>query len=381
MISVLALYADSTGCGQYRVRFPAQAVNDQPDLQTIVRTADHLDADATYDGPKVRIRRVDVPPGTQVVSFQRPMRGSLVGAMMWLRERRPDLGLVVELDDDLMQLPANHEAFGSLNPRTSPSENTAWLRKALQLADVVTVSTPELAKRYGGSRPAFVVRNGVPASMLNQYKSRALTTDSKERERVLGWDGYTGTHPGDLEITSGALNDVMERKPNGRTIRFRNIGPSEGLIKALDLRPEFHDLVEASGWLEPELYRVGLASLDVGIVPLQDTAFNHAKSALKALEFAAAGVPVIASDLPEFRKLQDDGLPLWLVGPRRKDWLQALSRFAGTSDEQLRQIATAHRAWVRSYGTVDAQAGEWVHAWRYAASVAQRRISSARAAS
>ena len=381
MINVLALYADNTGCGDYRVRFPAQAVNADPDLAVRVRVADHLDADAAYQGSKITIRRIDVPPGVQVVSFQRPTKASLVGAMKWLKERRPDIGIVIELDDDLEHLPAQHEAFGTLNPRNSPTENTAWLSQALTLADALTVSTPELGRRYGGSKPTFVIRNGVPSAMLDQHSSRALSTGNKGGERVLGWAGYTGTHPGDLEITSGAVGDIMSRRPAGRTVRFRNIGPIDGIVKALDLPLHLASQVEASGWLDPQLYRVGLSELDVGIVPLADTAFNRCKSGLKALEMAAAGVPVIASDLPEFVALRDAGMPLTLVGPRRKEWNAALTWLLSLSDEQLRQTANQHRRWVATYATVDKRAEEWAGAWRYAASVAARRSTTARVAS
>jgi glycosyltransferase involved in cell wall biosynthesis len=382
MINVLALYADLSGCGDYRVRFPADAVNANPDLGVSVRVAGHLDADATFDGPRLNVRRIDLPPHTKVVSFQRPTRAALVGAMKWLRERRPDVGLVVELDDDLLNLPAGHEAFGVLDPRKNPVENLAWLRQALTLADVVTVSTPELGKRYGGAgRPVYVVRNGVPASMLSQHPSRAMSQGDKENQRTIGWAGYTGTHPGDLEITSGAIGDVMRAAPGGRDIRFRNVGPWEGLTKALDLPEQFHNRVQFTGWLEPALYRLSLDSLDIGIVPLQDTAFNRGKSALKALEMAAAGVPVVASDLPEFRALRAAGLPLWLVKPRRREWVGALSRLCALDDVELRQAANQHRRWVASYGTVDNHAAEWASAWRYAASVAQRRSSGARVVS
>lgn len=125
------------------------------------------------------------------------------------------------------------------------------------------------------------------------------------------------------------------------------------------------------------MYRLGLASLDIGIVPLQDTAFNQAKSALKALEFAAAGVPVVASDLPEFVTLRDAGLPIYLAKGRRKDWTSALNRLLSLSDDNLRQLAHAHRQWVIGHATVGHHAPEWAHAWRHAASVAQRRIKNA----
>ena len=381
MINVLALYADNSGCGDYRVRFPAAAVNRNPDLAVQVRTADHLDADATFLGPRLNIRRIDVPHGVHVVSFQRPMKPGLVGAMKWLKERRPDIGIVLELDDDLLNLPAGHEAFGSLDPRTNPTENTAWLRQAIPLADAITVSTDELAKRYGAGKPTFICRNGVPAEMLEQYPSRALSTGNKERQRVIGWAGYTGTHPGDLEVTGGALTDVMERRPGGRTIHFHNVGPYDGLVRALGVPEELASQVYATGWMEPKFYRLSLSSLDIGIVPLQDTAFNRSKSALKALEFAAAGVPVVASDLPEFQRLQKAGLPIWLVKPRRKEWAAALLRLCSLTDDELRQTANQHRRWAAAYGTVDAQADEWARAWRYAASVALRRVNGARAAS
>jgi glycosyltransferase involved in cell wall biosynthesis len=375
LINVLALYADMTGCGDYRVRFPAQAVNDDPTLNTSVRVADHLPADASFQGSRIHIRRIDVPAGVSVVSFQRPSKASLVGAMKWLKERRPDVGIVLEMDDDLFNLPAQHEAFGTLAARNSPEENVVWLRQAMRLADVLTFSTPELARRYGGSTPTFVVRNGVPESMLS-HQARALGR-GYDPERRIGWAGYTGTHPGDLEVTNGAVADVVTSQPNGRSVLFRNIGPIDGVAKALGLPPELEAKVEASGWLDPNLYRVALGGLDIGLVPLQDTAFNRAKSALKALEFAAAGVPVIASPLPEFRDLQQRGLPILLAGPRRRDWTAAINRLLNMSEDQLRQVANNHRKWVQQNGTVNCRAAEWAHAWRLAASIAHRRVRRA----
>ncbi len=55
----------------------------------------------------------------------------------------------------------------------------------------------------------------------------------------------------------------------------------------------------------PELFR----KMDVGIVPLRNVPFNHAKSYLKGLENAAAGVPFIASGgLPEYQLFSDAGV-------------------------------------------------------------------------
>ena len=40
---------------------------------------------------------------------------------------------------------------------------------------------------------------------------------------------------------------------------------------------------------------------DFAVAPLVDTPFNRCKSDLKILEYSALGLPVIASDLPQYR--------------------------------------------------------------------------------
>jgi hypothetical protein len=54
----------------------------------------------------------------------------------------------------------------------------------------------------------------------------------------------------------------------------------------------------------PQLFRY----FDIGIVPLSDVPFNHAKSFIKGLEYAAAGVPFVSSYSPEYQHLADCGI-------------------------------------------------------------------------
>lgn len=373
MINVLALHADRSGCGQYRVLLPAESVNSRSDeLNMRVTTNDHLGADATFENNVYQIRRVDVPAGVKVVSFQRPIQAAMAGAIAWLKTRRPDIGIVVELDDDLLNVPVSNTAYSQIQPKYNPTENTKWLRDAIRNCDVLTVSTSELARRY--SNPKYrtcVVRNGVPASMLD-IPARTLTRDRESNDRIVGWAGYVGTHPGDLQVTSGALADIVGAdRTGGRTVSFRNIGPGDGVAAALGLQSRD---VEASGWLEPDLYRAALGELDVGIVPLEDNVFNRSKSALKALEFAAAGVPVIASNLPEFVELQKAGMPLWLVKNRRREWHSALQHVLSLDDDELADLGASHREFVRRNATVDHRAEDWARAWRAAARIAAIRV-------
>jgi hypothetical protein len=51
-----------------------------------------------------------------------------------------------------------------------------------------------------------------------------------------------------------------------------------------------------------------LLPIDIGIIPLNNIQFNHAKSFIKGLEYAAAGVPFVASALPEYELLASQGI-------------------------------------------------------------------------
>lgn len=374
------LFADRAGCGEYRVHGPARAINARPELGVRCTTADHLPADATETANGYRIRSVNPPAGTDVIVFQRPMRAAMVGAMKWLAERRPDITQIVEIDDDLLAVPTSNQAHLQILPKLNRNENTGWLREAIGLADFVTTSTPELAQRYGVRTPARAVRNAIPAAVLSQ-PARTLLRGTKvasdaDEHRVIGWAGHIGTHAGDPYVTSGALADVVgQPREDGRVVTFRNIGPEQGITEAFSL-PKDH--TTATGWLSLELYRAGMGNLDIGVVPLEDTRFNRSKSFLKALEFAAAAVPVIASDTPEHRYLRDNGMPLMLAGARRKDWSRALKRLLELDDDELRDLSIAHRENVRLYHTIERRCEEWADAWKRAADIgAQRRSKPA----
>ena len=345
-------------------------------IRTIVETF----LSATFQDGRYTIRQVFIPSGVQVVSVQRPMHAAMAGTLRWLKERRPDIGLVVELDDDLAALPTRNVAHAAI--KNNPLEDPGWFRMAIQCADVLTVSTPELARLYSAmNRPTFVIRNGVPSSMLD---NPARTINRKMRnggagtlgDRLIGWAGSVGTHPGDLQVTSGALPQFIRNgERGGRTVRFRNVGPREGVAAGLGLSESD---IEASGWLKPHLYRVALSELDIGIVPLEDTRFNRCKSALKALEMGAAGVPVIASRLPEFEHLQMSGMPIWLADARRKHWSAAMRQALALTDGELREMAQGTREYVRRFATVDCRSMEWANAWKTAAQIARSRVQTGR---
>jgi len=112
------------------------------------------------------------------------------------------------------------------------------------------------------------------------------------------------------------------------------------------------------GWTDLRAYYASL-SMDIGIGPLASTEFNRCKSALRAIEYAALGIPMVLSGGPAY-----DGyvLPEWgvLVEPWDR-WLDVLDDLANDPMRRARMSAAgreAARAW-----TTEACITNWTEAW------------------
>jgi hypothetical protein len=100
---------------------------------------------------------------------------------------------------------------------------------------------------------------------------------------------------------------------------------------------------------------------DVGIAPLADTTFNRCKSALKALDYAAIGLPVLASDRPAYRNSPADGPGGWLVADHPDAWFVALARLV--RDNTLRRRLSEGARREVAAATLAAQAERRRAAW------------------
>jgi glycosyltransferase involved in cell wall biosynthesis len=352
MIHALALTdVDRPALSEHRVALPARAVTMRADeLAVSVETTDRLAAVMQSHGSN-QVATIHIPNGITLLIVSQPVGPAAANAILWLRRHRPDVAVVV----DVSHHPGRDVEFDRLT-------------RACALANGVTASCPPLAETFGYLREhTFTIRDAVPESMLHQ-PSRALTRRSSADigDRIIGWSGDARRSSDDLRAMCGALASVVGvDRTEGRSVRFRNVGPLDDLAKTLMLNPRD---VEASGRLSSQLHRIALGEVDIAVVPVNDESNFATRSGLHALEFAAAGVPVIASSTFEHRWLRDSGVPLWLVKQTSREWTRALHSLLALDDDELRDLAAAHRESVRSH-TIEARAREWAHAWRSVVSV------------
>lgn len=114
------------------------------------------------------------------------------------------------------------------------------------------------------------------------------------------------------------------------------------LVETLQLHERVH-FISTVALAELPTYT---ASADIGVQPIENTCLNHfTTDSNKLFEYVQAGLPVVASDLPEIRRVvQEHGLGL-LVAPGNSEALtSALCELVGDRNKRLHYASQARNA-------------------------------------
>lgn len=224
------------------------------------------------------------------------------------------------------------EAYYTIQPRI------------LGACSAMTVSTPELAEGYSRlNRNIRVIPNYLD---WKQWEDVELVRTPQFR---IGWMGGTGWHLRDLAVIRGVIGPWLQRHPD---VLF--VAAGDKLT---------HDLLEI-----PERQRVTFptvphdrlveitATMDLGLVPLQASRFNDAKSALKGMEYGACGIPCIASPVREYREWVEPGVNGFLA-ERARDWIRHLD-WCYDNQMQVRTMGIAAREKAKQ-NSIQNHVSEW----------------------
>jgi hypothetical protein len=214
-------------------------------------------------------------------------------------------------------------------------------------AHVVTTTTAYLAQRitdWTGHRNVHVLPNTVPAWLLSH--------DMPARDgQAIGWQG-SPSHEHDFTSSLGTQLAKFLRDHPRWSVVFYGADMDFG-----------HPRITSTPWLKSveEYWRT--VSVDVGIGPLRDTRFNRAKSALRAVEYAALGIVAVLPDVPTYRGWIDDGVTGLLVRSYQtvRGVLNELADSPAWLGLMAKNARTAAAGW-----TTEANIGQWVTAWNTA---------------
>ena len=223
--------------------------------------------------------------------------------------------VVHDIDDWYWALDPRNNAWKVSHPKYNKEENTVFYARNVASCDFVISSTPYIAEKV---REKFKVPTTVLKNTVDTTKFSAV--DQPDTPTV-GWVGSTAHRSGDLEILSGIFPQFLRND----SIKLLHAGHDESAPKFADALKVDESLVGTTP-LRPSYQYQEMLTMNVGLVPLNDIPFNHAKSDIKGLEYASAGIPFIASPLSAYKELHEDWGTGFILAKRPRDWIKALTK-------------------------------------------------------
>ena len=255
--------------------------------------------------------------------------------------------IVVDIDDFFDGLDESNQAHAVTDPRRNSDNNTEHYNSIIAQADAIITSTPFLYEYYSKKyKNVFLVRNGIDISRWNKRHDRA------SNRPTIGWVGATPWRSRDLETLNPWIGSYIDKNK----LLFHHSGHlGNGSPFARD-QLKINKRYCSETPLSPiNQYPKLFLNMDIGLVPLNDVPFNHAKSYIKGLEYAAAGVPFVASNAPEYQFLADAGVGR--VANNEEEWKYHLTELL--NPQMRKDEAMINYELVRDMFSMQVRGSDW----------------------
>ncbi len=327
---------------------------------------------STLDIPNTELHLLPVPKGSGPLYFWRVHDAVLKAASA--------LPSAVYHASDLYVLPAlamaaqQHDGrlvydARELYPYVDATTGRPWVRffwravehRYIKRADLVLTVSDGIADRLSNlyDIPRPIILYNVPDQTRPEVRRPLRSAaDTSTNEPVILHQGQMRPQRG-CELLLDAMRDV-----HGATLVFLGDGPLKPKLEAQATAANLSCRVRFMNPVPPDELLAYTASADIGVTLLEDTCLNH-RLALpnKLFEYLVANVPVVASDLPEIRKVVGTyGLGQLVQPGNRADVVAALNQ--AVLDKSLRE------RWRRNIPTAletfnwSTASEEFLHAYR-----------------
>ena len=242
--------------------------------------------------------------------------------------KQQGMALVYDNDDDMRAVPRNNQAAREYKGFAG-DRALRQIKRLVQLADLAIATTPQIADRFReyGAEHVLVIENYCPDAALEA--SAPPNGDTV----VAGWLAGSEHH---LDIERMPLREQFGRALEAHPqLVIETIGCNVGMR---------HERYRCDPHVDFLALPPKLAQFDIGLAPIADIPFNHARSSIKVKEYAILGRPWLASPVGPYAALgereggrlaPDDG------------WAAALGRLVEKPRER-RRLAKHARRWGRA---------------------------------
>ncbi len=221
------------------------------------------------------------------------------------------------------------------SPRTPQSDRTSHyrlFRRTATMADVVIAGNPYLAEhalRFNNN--VHILPTGLDIDRFKIDVQKQV--DGKVR---LVWIGSKSTLKY-LSLIEPALEKVGSQ--------FSHV-----VLRIIcDDFPAFKNIeVEKGNWTR-QTEIADLKQCDIGLAPLPDNRFTRGKCGFKVLQYAAAGLPVVTSDVGVNSEFVRDGVT-GFVASGTEQWCERITALIEEADLR-KQMGQKAKVWVKQYDT------------------------------
>lgn len=256
--------------------------------------------------------------------------------------------IIVDVDDFHFGIDPDNIAARQTDPNKNPENNRMFFEMGIRQADLVTVSTAFLANFYEARcKKVRLVRNALDVE-------RYAPVEQPEKP-TFGWVGGTLWRSQDIEM----LREWLPEFVWDHNIQVHHSGHIPNDPRHFAARAGLRR-VSTSPMALISTYPKLLSKFHVGLAPLRLNDFNESKSYLKGLEYAAAGIPFIASPSEEYRLLYSRGVGRLAATP--DEWRDHATELLDR-DVRLAE-AEKNRAIVERHFNIDTKGPEWDSALR-----------------
>ena len=250
--------------------------------------------------------------------------------------------IVYDLDDLFLDVPPFHPLYNDLSKRVP------YIKWILKEADLITVSTTplqEALKKYT-ARPIHVQPNLVDWSLFD------APPRPRNRQFNLLISG-TPTHQGDWSIIEDPLAEILNiHREDVNAIFFGELPKrfsDHPSVRLINFQADYKG------------YATRLRGLDIhaALVPLEDTEFNRCKSNIKWLEYSAAGIAGIFSNITPYSSTIKNGETGLLVNNTSDAWFHSMEHLLVNPEAASAMIESARRE-VREHHSIEALSSSYV---------------------
>ena len=230
--------------------------------------------------------------------------------------------IIYDFDDAIM--------FDDKNPENYSTKRQRSFARTVKLAATVLAGNPYLAEKAR----AFNSNVHVLPTGLAMSDYRCESSEQKDGTVRLVWIGSQSTLPYLAEIKP-ALEKIGEKFDNV-TLRI--------------ICDDFFDmekmLVEKCRWAL-ETQGPDLIASDIGLAPLPDDSFTRGKCGFKILQYASAGLPVVASPVGVNADMVRDGVN-GVLASNMQQWVDGITRLVEDS-QLMKKMGQNSLAMVKDY--------------------------------